>query len=94
MIGPHEVIYSCQFSAVAGFTYYALRLYRPRSSQARAVVASWRADPHFPRQIYTRDFLTFTLRHQRRATLHERHVAAQIWLRYVQWQRAPAKIAA
>jgi hypothetical protein len=94
MIGPQEVIYRCQSSAFAGFTYYALCVYRPRSSQARAVVASWRADPHFPHQIYTRDFLNFALRHQRRATLSERQVAGDIWQSYMHWRRAQVKVAA
>jgi hypothetical protein len=73
---------------------YQPEVYCPRSSQARAVVASWRADPHFPRRIYTRDFLNFTLRHQRRATLAERHVAGDIWQRYMHWRHAQAKFAA
>jgi hypothetical protein len=51
-------------SLFGGFTYYALCVYRPRSSRAQAVVASWRADPHFPRQVHTRDLLNFTLRHR------------------------------
>jgi hypothetical protein len=85
MIGPQQVIYSCQSSAFAGFTYYALCVYRPRSILARAVVASWR---DFPRQIHTRDFLNFALRHQRRATLSERQVAGDIWRSYMYWRRA------
>ena len=94
MIGPREVIYSCQSSAFAGFTYYALCVYRPRNSSARAVVASWRADPHFPRQIHTRDFLNFTLRYERQARLYERQVAGDIWQSYMHWCRAQAKAAA
>lgn len=94
MVRPQEVIYSCQSSAFAGFTYYALCVYRPRRTLARAVVASWRADPHFPRQIHTRDFLNFALRHQRRATLSERQVAGDIWQSYMHWRRARAKVAA
>jgi hypothetical protein len=57
------------------------------------VVASWRADPHFPRQIHTRDFLNFALR-QRRATLSERQVAGDIWQSHMHWRRARAKVAA
>jgi hypothetical protein len=56
------------------------------------VVASWLADPQFPRQIYTRDFLNFTLRNQRRATLYERQVAGDIWQRYMQWRRAQGRL--
>jgi hypothetical protein len=94
MVGPQEVIYSCQSSPATGFTYYALYVYRPRSPRTRAVVASWMADVHFPRQIHTRDLLNFTLRHERRATLYERQVAGDIWQSYMRWRRAQAKIAA
>jgi hypothetical protein len=64
------------------------------------VVASWRADPHFPRQVHTRDFLNFTLQHQRRATLYERRVVGDYdiwesyWENYLRWHRAQAKVAA
>ena len=68
MIGPQEVIYSCKASALSGFTYYALCVYRPRSTRAQAVVALWRADSHFPRQVHTRDFLNFALRGGRPCT--------------------------
>ncbi len=94
MIGPQEVIYSCKASALSGFTYYALCVYRPRSTRAQAVVALWRANSHFPRQVHTRDFLNFALRHQRRATLYERQVAGDIWQNYLHWRRAQAKVAA
>jgi hypothetical protein len=94
MVGPQEIIYSGQSSAFSGFTYYALYVYRPRSTRVRAVVASWRTDPYFPRQIHTKDFLNFALRHQRRATLYERQVAGDIWQRYVHWRRAQVKVAA
>src|SRR5215467_5368658 len=77
--GWEKVIYSCKCSDCSGFSHYALCVYRPRSMRARAVVASWRADRQFPRQIYTRDFLNFTLQHQRRATPYERQVAGDIW---------------
>jgi hypothetical protein len=94
MVGPQEIIYSGQSSAFSAFTYYALYVYRPRTTRVRAMVASWRTDPHFPRQIHTKDFLNFALRHQRRATLYERQVAGDIWQRYVHWRRAQVKVAA
>jgi len=83
-----KVIYSCKCSGCAGFTNYALCVYHPRSMRAWAVVASWRADPQFPRQIYTKDFLNFTLQRQRRATSYERQVAGDIWDSYTRWRRA------
>jgi hypothetical protein len=83
-----NVIYSCKRSGCAGFTHYVLCVYRPRSTRARAVVASWRADPQFPRQIYTKDFLNFALQHQRRSTSYERQVAGDIWDSYTRWRRA------
>jgi len=94
ILRPPEVIYSCQCSASAGFSHYALYVYRPRSAQAQAIVASWRADPTFPREIHTRDFLKFTLRHQRRARTLERQIAGDIWRSYDRWRRAQTKIAA
>jgi hypothetical protein len=66
-------ICSFQCSASTGFSHHALYVYRPRSAQAHA--AAWRADPTFPREIHTRDFLKFTLRHQRRARSLERQIA-------------------
>ena len=89
---PKKVIYSCKCLGSGGFTHYALCVYRPRSPRARAVIAVWQADLRFPRHIYTRDFLNFTLRHQRRATSYERQVAAGIWHSYVGWRRAQAKV--
>ena len=86
--GSEKVIYSCKCSGCAGFTNYALCVYHPRSMRAWAVVASWRADPQFPRQIYTKDFLNFTLQRQRRATSYERQVAGDIWDSYTRWRRA------
>jgi len=89
--GSEKVIYSCKCLGSGEFTHYALRIYRPRSPRAQALIAAWRADPRFPRQIYTRDFLNFTLRHQRRATSHERQVAGGIWHSYMRWRHSLAK---
>jgi hypothetical protein len=83
-----KVIYNCKCSGCAGFTQYALCVYRPHSIRARAVVASWRADPQLPRQIYTKDFLNFALQHQRRATSYERQVVGNIWDSYLRWRRS------
>jgi hypothetical protein len=46
MMQPQHVIYSCHSSPAGGFSYYALYVYRPRSARAKAVVASWKADPY------------------------------------------------
>jgi hypothetical protein len=89
--GTEKVIYSSKCLGFGGFTHYALCVYCPRSPRAQALIAAWRADPRFPRQIYTRDFLNFTLRHLRRATLYERQVAGGIWHSYMDWRRSQAK---
>src|SRR5262245_40563270 len=87
------IIYSCQPSTSDGFSHYALYVYRPRTTRAQAVVASWRADVRFPRHIHTKDLLKFALRHQRRARWFERMVADEIWRSYRHWRGAQTKLA-